>query len=94
MANQRDKNKRILGVYLERDTYLRLSKLAAEKKTTVADLTRMQIERIVQSVELSPEEKLKIKKDRIEFDKRQKAALAKKRTFQTRMQAMRDKLAP
>lgn len=92
MANQRDKNKRILGVYLERDTYHRLVKLARQKKTTVAELTRMQVERVVEGVRLSPEDKLAIKKERIEFDAKQKERLAKKRTFKSRMSEMRERL--
>lgn len=92
MANQRDRNKRILGVYMERETYQRLVKLARNKKTTVADLTRMQIERMVENVILSPEDKKRIKEERAAFEAKQKSMLAKKRSFKSRMETMRRKL--
>lgn len=92
MANQRDKNKRILGVYLDREVYHRLVKLARQKKTTVADMTRTHVERMVEKVILSPEDKLRIKKERAEFEAKQKARLSKKRTFSSRMDEMRRKL--
>jgi predicted anti-sigma-YlaC factor YlaD len=92
MANQRDKNKRILGVYLDRETYQRLGKLARSKKTTVADLTRMHVERMVEKVILTPEDKKRIKEERAQAEAKQKAALAKKRTFNSRMEQMRQKL--
>jgi hypothetical protein len=92
MANQRDKNKRLLGVYIERDVYLRLSKLARQKKTNVADLCRTQVERMVEKVILSPEDKKRIKEESAEFDARQTARLAKKRTLKSRLEGMRRKL--
>lgn len=92
MANQRDKNKRILGVYLDRDVYQRLVKLATRKKTTVADLTRTQVERMVENVILTPEEKQRIKNERLEFEAKQKATLAKKRSFTSRMESMRKRI--
>ena len=92
MANQRDKNKRLLGVYIERDVYLRLSKLAQQKKTNVADLCRTHVERLGEKVILSAEDRKRIKEERIAFEARQKAALAKKRTFGARMSEMRNKL--
>jgi predicted DNA-binding protein len=92
MANQRDKNKRILGVYMDRETYHRLSKLARAKKTTVADITRLQIERMVKDVELSVEDRTRIKKEKLEFAAKQKESLAKKRTFQARMAKVRREL--
>lgn len=92
MANQRDKNKRILGVYLERELYHRLIKMARQKKTTVAEMMRTHVERMTQNVVLTPEDKLRIKKERAEFEAKQKAALAKRRTFKSRMDDMRRKL--
>lgn len=92
MANQRDKNKRLLGVYIEREVYLRLNKLARQKKTNVADLCRLQVERMVEKVVLSPEDKKRIKEERAAFEARQKAMLAKKRSFKSRMDQMRRKL--
>ncbi|MEB3207998.1 MAG: hypothetical protein VKK63_03700 [Synechococcus sp.] len=67
-------------------------KLARQKKTTVADLTRMQIERMVDKVILSPEDKKRIKEERAAFQTKQKAMLAKKRSFKSRMENMRQKL--
>lgn len=93
MANQRDKNKRLLGVYIERDVYLRLSKLAQQKKTNVADLCRTHVERMVEKVTLSAEDRKRIKEERTAFETRQQAALAKKRSFGARMSDMRKKLA-
>lgn len=92
MANQRDKNKRLLGVYIEREVYLRLSKLARQKKTNVADLCRTQVERMVEKVILSPEDKKRIKEERVAFEAQQKARLAKTRSFKSRMETMRQKL--
>lgn len=92
MANQRDKNKRLLGVYLDREVYLRLNKLAQQKKTNVADLCRTHVERMVEKVILSPEDKKRIKEERAAFEARQKALLAKKRSFKSRMGDMRKKL--
>lgn len=92
MANQRHKNKRLLGVYIEREVYLRLNKLAQQKKTNVADLCRTQVERMVEKVVLSPEDKKRIKEERAAFVARQKATLAKKRSFKSRMVSMRRKL--
>lgn len=92
MANQRDKNKRLLGVYLDREVYLRLNKLARQKKTNVADLCRAQVERMTENVILSPEDKKRIKEERAAFEARQKVLLAKKRTFKSRMEGMRKKL--
>jgi hypothetical protein len=86
MANQRDKNKRILGVYLDRETYYQLAKLAKRKKTNVADVVRTHVEKIVEGVTLSSEEKAAIKKERQGFEAKQKAILAKKRTFQNRLE--------
>ena len=85
MANQRDKNKRILGVYLERETYQRLAKLAARKKTNVADLVRTHVGKIVEGVHLTPEEKAAIKKERTQFEAKQKAKLTKERSLQSRL---------
>lgn len=92
MANQRDKNKRLLGVYIERDVYLRLSKLAQQKKTNVADMCRTQVERMVEKVNLTAEDRKRIKEERAAFEARQKALLAKKRSFKNRMEEMRKKL--
>lgn len=86
MANQRDKNKRILGVYLERETYQRLAKLAVRKKTNVADLVRTHLGKMVEDVILSPQERADIKKEQSDFEKRQKAKLAKERTLQNRLE--------
>jgi predicted DNA-binding protein len=85
MANQRDKNKRILGVYLDRETYQRLTKLAQRKKTNVADIVRTHVEKITEDVVLSPQERAEIKKERIDFEKKQQAKLAKERTLQNRL---------
>jgi hypothetical protein len=85
MANQRDKNKRILGVYLERETYQRLTKLAVRKKTNVADLVRSHLGKIVEDVVLSPQERAEIKKEQLDFEKKQKAKLAKERSLQNRL---------
>jgi hypothetical protein len=85
MANQRDKNKRILGVYLERETYQRLTKLAARKKTNVADLVRTHVGKIVEDVVLTPQERADIKKEQLDFEKKQKAKLAKERSLQNRL---------
>ena len=93
MANQRDKNKRLLGVYLDREVYLRLSKLAQRKKTNVADLCRTHVEHMVEKVVLTPEDRKRVKEERAAFEARQKALLAKKRSFKSRMGDMRKKLA-
>jgi predicted DNA-binding protein len=85
MANQRDKNKRILGVYLDRETYHRLTKLAQRKKTNVADIVRTHVEKITEDVVLSPQERAEIKKERLDFEKKQQAKLAKERTLQNRL---------
>lgn len=86
MANQRDKNKRILGVYLDRETYHRLTKLALRKKTNVADVIRTHVEKMVEDVTLSPQERAEIKKEQHDFEKKQKAKLAKQRTLQNRLE--------
>jgi len=92
MANQRDKNKRILGVYLERETYQRLAKLAVRKKTNVADLIRTHVGDLVKGVQLTPEEKLAIKKERQQFEAQQKAKLAKERSLQSRLDKYKQSL--
>jgi predicted DNA-binding protein len=86
MANQRDKNKRILGVYLDRETYQRLTKLAQRKKTNVADIVRTHVEKITEDVTLSPQERAEVKKERQDFEAKQKAKLSKERTLQNRLE--------
>jgi hypothetical protein len=85
MANQRDKNKRILGVYLERETYQQLNKLAIRKKTNLADLVRTHVVKLVEDIRLTPEEKSVIKKEQQQFEARQKSKLAKARSLQNRL---------
>jgi predicted DNA-binding protein len=92
MANQRDKNKRILGVYLDRETYLRLTKLAQRKSTNVADIVRTHVEKITEDVILSPQERAEIKKERHDFEKKQKAKLAKERSLQNRLERYKKNL--
>ena len=94
MANQRDINKKILGVYVDREIYQRVTKLARTKRTNVAELIRTHIERMVEGVQLTAEEKRQIKQERQKFEAKQKATLAKKRTFPARLQSMRNKLEP
>ena len=92
MANQRDKNKKLLGVYIDRETHTRLTKLARQKKTNIADLCRSHVERMVEQVIITPEDRKRIKEERAAFEARQKVTLAKKRTFSSRMSDMRKKL--
>lgn len=92
MANQRDKNKRILGVYLERETYHQLTKFAKRKKTNVADIVRTHIEQMVDGVTLSPQERAEIKKEQHEFNARQKERLAKERSLQNRLERYKKNL--
>jgi predicted DNA-binding protein len=92
MANQRDKNKRILGVYLDRETYQRLTKLAQRKKTNVADIVRTHVEKITEDVTLSPQERAEIKKERQEFEAKQKTKLSKERTLQKRLERYKQNL--
>ena len=92
MANQRDKNKKLLGVYIDRETHIRLTKLARQKKTNIADLCRSHVERMVEKVIITPDDRKRIKEERAAFEARQKTALAKKRTFGARMSEMRKQL--
>jgi len=92
MANQRDKNKKLLGVYIDRETHIRLTKLARQKKTNIADLCRTHVERMVEKVTITPEDRKRIKEERAAFEARQKAILAKKRTFGARLQQKRREL--
>ncbi len=92
MANQRDKNKRILGVYMDREIYHRLAKLSRLKKTTVADLTRTEVQRLVKDVVLSEDEKLRIKNEKQSFILKQQTVLDRQRSFEARMDKARKDL--
>lgn len=92
MANQRDTNKRILGVYVTREDHAKLTKLAARKKITVAEMMRLTLAKMVENVDLAPQEKAKIKEERVHASKRQSQLLAKRRSLQARLDAYRKKL--
>lgn len=92
MANQRDTNKRILGVYVSREDHAKLAKLAARKKITLAELMRLTLVKMVENVELGPQDKARIKEEKVGATKRQAQLLAKKRTLQSRLDAYRKKL--
>jgi predicted DNA-binding protein len=92
MANQRDKNKKALGVYVEREDHRRLTKLAAQKNTTIADLIRAQVERLVSHVELTPDELSKIKKEQSEFIAHRSKKVGRTRSFSTRLQKFKEQL--
>lgn len=92
MANQRDSNKKALGVYVEREDHKRLKKLAEAKNVTIADLIRMQVERLVSDVKLSESEIAQIRAEQAQFESDQQRRQTKSRSFRERMSKYTKKL--